>query len=307
MHKVSIQSAPWYNHDKALESLEYIKARGFEAIDYNINTYLNGKDFLANGVKPTIFDLPENEVLEFFKPLKDASEKTGVIVTQMHATYPVWEQGKTEVNDYIYMALDKMFAVSEYLNCPHIVVHPLEGATRQEEWERDVNLFESLIPLIKKRKGVKICIENIFGRRPSKTLEGRLSNAPEAVKLIDHLNAKAGGDYFGFCFDVGHSILSRRDIYQFLLDIGDRLSILHIHENNGDEDLHCLPYTCVNSSNNFICDWDGFIKGLKDINYKGDLSFETFSVMKRMPAPTHDKTYELICEIGKYFVSEIEK
>ncbi|MBR6737609.1 MAG: sugar phosphate isomerase/epimerase [Clostridia bacterium] len=307
MHKVSIQSYPFYNHDKALESLEYIKARGFEAIDYNINTYLNGKDVLGSGVKPSIFDKTESELIDFFKPLKEASEKTGVIITQMHATYPAWEQGKYEANDYIHMALDKTFAVCEYLNCPHIVVHPLDGATRQEEWERNLNLFEGLIPLIKKRNGVKICIENIFGRRPGRTCEGRLSNALEAAKLIDYLNDKAGGDYFGFCFDVGHSMLSRRDIYQFLLDIGSRLSILHIHENNGDEDLHCLPFTCVNTADHLICDWNGFIKGLKDINYKGDLSFETAQVLKRMPAPTHDKVYELICEMGKYFVSEIEK
>ncbi|MBE6596950.1 MAG: sugar phosphate isomerase/epimerase [Ruminococcaceae bacterium] len=308
MLKIGVQSAGWYNRETPLESFEYIKSCGFESVDFNIDHYLSPKKLKEEGIYPTVFDGSIEEVLEFFTPLKEASEKTGVIIGQMHAPFPVWYEGLNEVNEHIKMALDKCFAVCEYVGCPAIVVHPVDGKTREEEWERNLALYRGLIPIIKKYKGVKICLENIFGRKPSRDIiEGRLSNAEDPKRMIDILNAEAGGDYFGFCLDVGHANLTRRNLKEFIKTLGPRLTILHIHDNDGRDDLHIVPYSCLHDTKNHVCDWNGFVEGLKEIGYSGVLAFETFRIFSAYPKAVHTEVLKLISAIGHYWAEEIEK
>ena len=171
MLKVGVQTGGWYDHDNALASFEYIKSCGFEAVDYNIDIYLRPDPMAKEGViTPTLFDKSIEELLEWIKPLKDASEATGVEVSQMHAPFPCWYPEKDELNAYLIMAFDKCFAIAEYINCPAVVVHPTILSERDEEWEENLKFYRSLIPIIKKYKGVKICTENIFGKYGSNFL-----------------------------------------------------------------------------------------------------------------------------------------
>ena len=101
MLKVGVQSAGWYDKNEPMKSFEYIKSCGFEATDFNIDHYLNTGKLDKEGLMPTFFDKSTEEILEFFTPLKEASEATGVAIAQMHAPFPVWFKEKDEVNDYI--------------------------------------------------------------------------------------------------------------------------------------------------------------------------------------------------------------
>ena len=97
MLEIGIQSAHWYKSTDPTGSFRFIKECGFEAVDFNMDQYINVKKAAAEGIYPTIFDGDTAEVLEFFKPLKEASEETGVIISQMHAPFPVWFKEKDEV------------------------------------------------------------------------------------------------------------------------------------------------------------------------------------------------------------------
>ena len=305
MLKVGLQSAGWYDKNEPMKSFEYIKSCGFEAADFNIDHYLNTGKLDKEGLMPTFFDKSTEEILEFFTPLKEASEATGVEIAQMHAPFPVWFKEKDEVNDYIRMALDKCFAVCEYIHCPAIVVHPVSRSTKEKEWDTNMELYRSLIPLIKKYSGVKICLENIFSRRANRVIEGRLSNAADACRMIDALNQEAGGEYFGFCLDVGHANLTNRNIKEYVKELGSRLTILHIHDNDARDDLHMIPYSYLASPSAHVCDWDGFVEGLKEIGYKGVLAFETFRIFHAYPKAVHTEALKLISAIGHYWSDTI--
>jgi len=305
MLKVGVQSAGWLNKEDMLPSFEYIKECGFEAVDFNIDHYMSTGKLAKDGIYPTVFDKSTEELLEFFKPLKEASEKTGVEIGQMHAPFPVWFKDMDEINAHIFMALDKCFAVCEYVGCPAIVVHPVQRSTKEKEWETNLAIYRSLIPVIKKYKGVKICLENLFNRRGPRIYEGRLSNAADACKMIDILNEEAGGEYFGFCLDVGHANLTGRNIKEYVKELGSRLTILHIHDNNGLDDLHMIPYSYLANGATHVCDWQGFVEGLRDIGYSGVLAFETFRIFPGYPKAAHTAALKLIAAIGHYWVNEI--
>ncbi len=301
MLKVGVQSAGWYNHAEALKSFEFIKGCGFDAVDYNIDHYLSPSKLVKEGIYPTIFDSSTEDILEYFRPLKEASEQTGVSISQMHAPFPCWYADKDEVNAHIVMALDKCFAVAEFIGCPAIVVHPSSLPSKTDEIEGNLNFYRGLIPYIKKYKGVKICLENIFGRLGPRFVEGRLSNPYDAANMIDTLNAEAGGDYFGFCFDIGHANLTHMNVKEYLKVMGNRLTILHIHDNNAMDDLHMIPYSYLSNGSTHVCDWNGFIEGLKEIGYKGVLAFETFRIFSAYPAPVRTEALKLISAIGHYW------
>jgi sugar phosphate isomerase/epimerase len=47
--------------------------------------------------------------------------------------------------------------------------------------------------------------------------------------------------------------------------------------------------------------WDSFLQGLRDIHYRGDLSFETFRVLQVYPPELHEDCLRLIANTGKLF------
>lgn len=307
MLKIGIQTARWFNEEDPLGSLTYIKECGFDAIDFGMDAYMLTASLVTKGIYPTVFDLEIQELFEHFAPLKEASRQTGVAISQMHAPFPVYHEGYDEVNAHIMMALDKCFAVCEYLDCPAIVVHPTKAETKEEEWELNLRIYRSLIPVIQKYKGVKICLENIFCRRAGRIEEGRFSDAADSCRMIDLLNEEAGGDYFGFCFDIGHANLTHRSVKEFVKAMGPRLTILHIHDNNGMEDQHVLPYSCLSTAEEHVCDWQGFVDALREIGYNGVLAFETFRTMSTFPREVRTELLRLIAAIGRYWIEIIEK
>ncbi len=310
MIKVGVQSDGWFSDycpEKWESDLEYIKSCGFDAVDFNFDNYLSSYQIRDTGFYDNLFDKSIDELIAFFTPLKKAIEKTGVTLAQSHAPFPVYFYGLDEINDYLFMALDKCFAVCEYLNCPAIVVHPARGKGVKQDLETSLDLYKRLIPVIKKYKGVKICLENLFDHQNTKIVQGPCSKPQDACDMIDQLNAESGGDYFGFCFDTGHANLVRQDLGEYIRTLGHRLTVLHIHDNDGIQDLHMIPYSHLLPDLSQSTDWNSFIQGLKDIGFGGTLNFETSRIYMAYPKTAHTSALKLIADIGRFWADELDK
>ena len=53
-------------------------------------------------------------------------------------------------------------------------------------------------------------------------------------------------------------------------------------------------------------DWEGFLNGLKDIGYQGDLAFETFLTLDRYPEAMTADVLSIIAKTGQYFRKKLE-
>ena len=83
--------------------------------------------------------------------------------------------------------------------------------------------------------------------------------------------------------------------------------MLHIHDNNGIGDLHQIPFTFTrNRENTSSTDWEGFIRGLKKIQFDKVLSFETAPVLSAFPKVMKADVLRFIAQIGNYFAGEIQ-
>lgn len=307
--KVSVQTGDWYDElfggdERADEAFHFIRECGFDTLDYNLDHTLPGNK-IVNGTLNNFYDADAEELLDRYRPVKEAMKRHGISFGQAHAPFPLYVEGSDAVNDYLIQMVEKECAICRYLECPALVVHPYSCQDKEKEKEINLAMYRKMIPAGKKY-GVTLCLENMFRFENGHATAGACGEAAEACWYIDTLNEEAGEDIFGYCFDVGHANISSRNIRQELRTLGHRLTILHIHDNDGLSDLHQIPYTQHTSTSKTCTDWEGFIEGLRDINYKGTLNFETFAALKNIPRELIPSMLKLAYEIGCYFKKRIE-
>ena len=275
-----------------------MKAAGFGAADVNLNDHYSYRD-IVTGQRSPVFSGPLEESLAVFKPYRDAAEKYGVLNAQAHAPFPSWVAGMEEQNDYLITVLERSVEICGFLGCPRLVVHPFfggydESLTAEAEWDLNMDRYARLIPAARKH-GVTICLENMFIGHNRKLYQACCSDFTVACRYVDALNALAGQELFGFCLDTGHALLLGKDIRQVIRQLGQRIKCFHLHDNNGIEDQHLAPYMGV-------MDWDRFAQGLRDIGYRGHLSFETESAVSRAFDPELvPELLRLIAASGRLF------
>lgn len=89
------------------------------------------------------------------------------------------------------------------------------------------------------------------------------ANSDRAKPLADLVDA-LGGENVGVCWDTGHAHFNKLPPSEMKV-LENRLVTLHIHDNNGTYDDHQIPYYGYGTY-----DWVGFMKTLREMDYKGD-------------------------------------
>lgn len=167
--------------------------------------------------------------------------------------------------------------------------------------KRTEAFLDFLAPMAKEM-GITICIENLYDSLGPHLVEGPCCNAKKAVERIERMNEKYHSEVLGFCFDTGHANLVGLNFEQFLTTLGGSLKVLHIHDNDGNSDLHQIPFTfTMTRENQSSTDWEGFMRGLRNIGYSGVLSFETAPVLSAFPQVMKQDVLAFIARIGEYF------
>ena len=306
MMKVAIQTGSLFEELGARKACKLFREAGFEALDWNFNVHCPIKRFVAGeheGI--SILEKPLPEILQFLKEEIDAVQENGLTFTQAHGPFPAWREDCPELLDYVIETTKKGILLCDAVGCRYLVVH---GVSSKKEWKntsyddiRAINrkLYSSLIPTLLKTD-VIVCLENLFCTSNGEIYTGVCSNPYEAVELIDVLNAEAGKECFGLCFDTGHLHMVRGDMRAYLLQLGKRVKALHIHDNDGAKDEHEAPYTGT-------IYWQDLYETLAEIGYEGDLSFETFAQtrVRRLGEEMVAPWLRLIAETGRFFAEKI--
>ena len=301
--EISVQTAKWIDEENPMESMKYIKECGFDGVDFNINSRFRAT--FDEEKLTSFFDKSIPELIEAYTPLKEAAKANGITFCQSHGILVIYYKDNPVKTDYYMKVTEKMLAVLQYLECKAIVIHPWIGAQfgaeKEEELASNMKIYRRLMPVAKKY-GVKICLENLWEKHGTEYVDAPCIDAKEACDYIDTLNEEAGEEIFGFCLDIGHTKFYNTDIYEFIQTLGKRLTILHLHENDGNTDSHMIPYTQVDAKGPERCiDWESVLKGLYDIHYEGSLSFETCNAIVNLVPEMKTLALRYIAEIGQWF------
>lgn len=305
MLKIGVQTQNVICDQNPMEGFGLLRRVGFSGVDFSLNAYQAGEK--------RFFDQSIQALEAYFTPHRRAAQAAGIAISQMHMLYPVYvPTGSSSQNDYRWqVAAPKNLELCAFFDCPYIVLHGFKLAyylgSEEAEWTHTEQFLNFLAPMAKEM-GITMCIENLYESVGGHLVEGPCCDVRKAAERIDRMNDKFGAEVLGFCFDTGHANLSGLDMEAFLTALGHRLKVLHIHDNDGREDLHQLPFTFTKTRENKpSTDWEGFVRGLCNIQFDGTLSFETAPVLTAFPAELKEEVLRFIAKIGLYFKGEVER
>lgn len=309
--EIGVQTKNIINDENPEEGFALLRQTGFSSVDFSLNSYLTNTS-LYQERRNSFFDRSKEELKAFFAPHREAAERNGIRIHQMHMPYPNYVPGASEeLNSYLWnVVAPKSLQVCRYLDCHYIVVHGLKltryFGSEEAEWAKSEEFLNS-IALLAGELGITICIENLYTSTSGHLAEGPCCNAWKAAERIDRMNERYGAEVLGFCLDTGHANLVGLDMERFILTLGDRLKVLHIHDNDGVRDLHQIPFAYTRSRENLpSTDWEGFLRGLRRIHFRGVLNFETAPVLDAFPKELKREVLCMIAGIGRYFGSHLE-
>ena len=108
-----------------------------------------------------------------------------------------------------------------------------------------------------------------------------------AFEMVKDLDPRVG-----LCLDIGHSGLVGDDAPHAIRVLGhDRLTSLHVHDNDYIDDMHMPPMT-------MDLDWAEIAKALHDIDYSGDLTLEDGGFLDRLPRRALINATRMSCDLA---------
>ena len=127
--------------------------------------------------------------------------------------------------------------------------------------------------------------------------DGVCAHPLEFIQYIDALES----EYVTGCMDTGHCAATGREPQDVLRILGgNRITCMHIHDNDYKSDMHYLPYT-VN------LDWEEICKALADIDYKGHFTMEASNFMSKFPIELIPTALKFEYDVAKYMVDKISE
>lgn len=283
------------------KGLEVLAKAGFEAIDYG----------LPEVKKPEILQESDEVIAAYYADVRKKVEQNNLYVNQTHAPTPTFSEEWD--NRLVFDTLRKGILASSVLGAKYMVFHPVtvtqseEGTFLPQIYEKNrevckaanVEFFSRMIPYLEEYN-VKAAIENIwiYNRyQPGRVLAPTICSDPyDLADCVDKLNAMCkNGDRFVACLDVGHANICCRhmSMREVVNALGHRLEVLHVHDNNGLDDLHIAPFLGN-------VDWESFCLGLKDIDYQGVFNFET-AFYRKVEPELIPAEQAFLCQIARHF------
>ena len=178
----------------------------------------------------------------YFVELRKYAEDKGVTFNQSHAPFAssFKDEEKTKKR---FTEITEAIKRASYLGVENIVVHPCQHLAYAEKgnpellFEYNMEFYSRLIPYCEEY-GIRVAVENMW-QRTGMINHSTCSRPAEFIRYIDELN----NDCFVACLDIGHAALVREDLPDFIRALGNkRLKCLHVHDVDGTNDSHTLPY-----------------------------------------------------------------
>ncbi len=233
---------------------------GYDAIDYGVFC-----DKLQPG--KALFEADATGFEKYFTYDRKLAEAAGIEIGQTHAPFPTYYDDPQMLNNMV-EALKKSIIATRILGSDYIVMHAAmptwsDDYDRKEYRNINYSFFEKIIP-VAQEYNVKIALENMPAVKFKPNEQAPVSSQIETIiEYVDMMKS----DNFVACLDTGHANCAGVSPADFARALGDRLHVLHIHDNFNWYDEHTLPFTGT-------VNWEDFAKALVEIGYKGNLNLE---------------------------------
>lgn len=270
-----------------IDSLVKYSEIGYDVLDYSMYSEGKGSIFLQDGWQA------------YAEKLREAADKNNLWFAQMHSP-GMGSVGREPMEDVKLELTKRAFEFCSILGTKHLVIHPrlftdgIYGHNQARILEDNLRFYDSLLPYARKYN-VTIGLENMFSWDPQKLqyCPTTFSDVEEMLECIRRL----GDEHVAVCFDTGHYNVLGKNPAEAVRILGDKLELLHVHDNFGNGDHHLAPgYGTIN--------WTEFMQALKDVGYKGTFTAEAENMSRRLPADAEYDAAKLTYSILKALVEK---
>lgn len=241
------------------KAIEYYAKAGFDAWDFSMFSMCR-YDWANKSLLMNEHPLAGGNYLKFARKLKQVGIDNGIVCNQSHAPFP---SSCAEIRSYYKRAIECTAEVGGEI----CIIHPDAEKTAEENGE----MYLELLPFAKEHN-VRIATENMYNWDMEKNQSSFAACAtPESFNAhLDVIN----DEYFTACLDIGHAEMrgSNTNAVEMIRALGNRLSALHIHDNDKWNDSHQIPFS-------MSIDFNEVISALKQVNYKGYFTLEADSYL----------------------------
>ncbi len=225
-----------------LEAVDFFKEIGFEAFDINFSATIYENH--PKKVKEYILD---GDWKKNVSEVKNKCDKYGIAINTSHLPFFKYaDKENIPEFDFFQKMVYRSLEADVLIGVKWTVIHTSTDVDTVCDYVRP--LCEFATP-----HGLGIAIENTI--RP----------VDVTVEAVDRL--KSEGYLVGMCYDTGHANVAGLNQKETIHQIGDRLKMLHVHDNFG-KDHHQPPFCGT-------INWTDVMEGLAEIGYTGDFNYET--------------------------------
>lgn len=266
--------------DKA--ALTMVKDAGFDCYDYSMYWTRGDNDMLGG------------DFASRAEELRRHADSAGIECNQAHAPFDLKSNDDFDLSNERYLRLVRSLECASILGAKNVIVHALKNDLPESTdfYELNRRFYGSLLPYCE-RFGICVSVENLFNW--SDKAIPILSDPAEHMDFVNSLNS----DMFNICLDIGHSAIVGRKAEEVVSAMdGHILKALHVHDNDLFSDLHLIPYAGK-------LDWNNILSALNRIGYCGEITFEAFGYLNRLPDELIPSGLRFLADIGRVFASKV--
>lgn len=227
-----------YKYDSSTDNrIHLLEEIGFDGVfiysQYNPSVYI--EKILKSSLKIETLHLPYKKIVN------------GKCVDSKHVNV-LWSGGY-EADCYTQSLINEIRFANSY-GIKSVVMHVTGGDNPPMIKQGSIQYFEKILNECEKL-GIVLCLENL--RR---------------LDYLEYIFDNLKSQYLKFCFDSGHANSMTKNIENFPWEyLGNKLHCLHLNDNDGSNDSHCIPL-------DGNIDWVQLIKTIHVYNNKLPLTLE---------------------------------
>lgn len=256
MRRTGIETGGYFGLTGAEKGFTLMKKHGYDCADY--------QNFVDTETE--LFTVGDAEFEKRVLADAEAAKSAGIEIYQAHGPWRWPPQDATPQDRAERMEkMKKSVWGTSLLGCKYMVIHPImpygDNADPEPEkyWQMNLEFWNELLRTAK-QYSVTLCLENM----PMPRL---CSSTPEAtLRMINDLH----DENMAFCLDTGHCAMLGLSPADAVRLAGKMLKTVHIHDNNGVNDLHWMPY-----HDRGAIDWEAFRIAMRETVPEVPLSLET--------------------------------
>ena len=228
------------------------------AADFLADAGFDGVDLSLDQLEPDGDDILRSVLYSF----GNRAAARGLTIPMCHLPYFMPNPDDTAAMARFSREISCGIRMAAMLKIPDAVIHPIvrhESKRCRDVWLNENVRFFTPLRELAGRLGIALCIENMTGKpyatHPSEAVYG--STAADILELAERLDTMV-------CWDFGHANITGLCQSVELEKLRGKVRCLHIHDNDGVNDSHRIPFECPEATPLGGCvDWEDAAEGLR--------------------------------------------